>query len=452
MLPPKLFKISFPLINLSANFFLVIILFIVVLQYFYNDSASRCRPCVLRAVLLLPFSGEASCLLLPDHLIFNRCNIIYAWFGFTISFLLGFLCTVLTLVCTSNPWQVYGWSFGHFMLTDVKRSLWSCFKFVWEPVYGMADRAGAISNSLSAVFPGTTSNSILKAKGYFHVKKGLKDNKLRFSTEENYIKFEKDCRDVAGSETKEEFEHMVHLLAAKWRSREGDAVKWFLKEWCSEQYGTWYSGFTRAGLPNTNNSVERFNSALKRYVTKRRRLSLNKLLPACEDELVYHSIESGKRAFYCQPHFDRPKWIEAQIWANCIRGMAIETKAPAKGCFFVPSTTYLESLNSLPTVQVLRDAFNNYRQSAEPLHGENFGAFVQRCRSFWKLVTNTSPVFPEDCFTCNCPPICSMQPVNMPLDLAFTTRSLLPLHNWRETRSRIWTEESRFLLVQKVRM
>ena len=139
-------------------------------------------------------------------------------------------------------------------------------------MYGMADRAGAISNSLSAVFPGTTSNSILKAKGYFHVKKGLKDNKLRFSTEENYIKFEKDCRDVAGSETKEEFEHMVHLLAAKWRSREGDAVKWFLKEWCSEQYGTWYSGFTHAGLPNTNNSVERFNSALKRYVTKRRRL------------------------------------------------------------------------------------------------------------------------------------------------------------------------------------
>jgi len=40
------------------------------------------------------------------------------------------------------------------MLTDVKRSRWSCFKFEWEPVYGMADRAGAISNSLSAVFPG----------------------------------------------------------------------------------------------------------------------------------------------------------------------------------------------------------------------------------------------------------------------------------------------------------
>ena len=84
MLPPKLFKISFPLINLSANFFLVIILFIVVLQYFYNDSASRCRPCVLRAVFLSPFSGEASCLLLPDHLLFNRCNIIYArvWFHY----------------------------------------------------------------------------------------------------------------------------------------------------------------------------------------------------------------------------------------------------------------------------------------------------------------------------------------------------------------------------------
>ena len=168
---------------------------------------------------------------------------------------------------------------------------------------------------------------------------------------------------------------MVHLLAAKWHSREGDAVKWFLKEWCSKQCGTWHSGFTCAGLPNTNDSVERFNSALK-----------------C------------KPVFYCQPHFDCPKWIEAQIWATSIRGMVIETKAPAKGCFFVPSTTYLESLNSLPTVQVLRDAFNNYRQTAEPLHGENFGAFVQRRRSFWKLVTNTSPVFPEDCFTCNCPP------------------------------------------------
>ena len=280
-------------------------------------------------------------------------------------------------------------------------------------------------------FPRDNLQFHFESQGYFHIKKGLKDNKLRFSTEENYIKFEKDCRDVAGSETKEEFEHMVHLLAAKWRSREGDAVKWFLKEWCSEQYGTWYSGFTRAGLPNTNNSVERFNSALKRYVTKRRRLSLNKLLPACEDELMYHSIESGKRAFYSQPHFDRPKWIEAQIWATSIRGMVIETKAPAKGCFFVPSTTYLESLNSLPTVQVLRDASNNYRQTAEPLHGENFGAFVQRRRSFWKLVTNTSPVLPEDCFTCNCPPYLQYATCKHALGLGLHYKKLVAPPQWK---------------------
>jgi len=60
---------------------------------------------------------------------------------------------------------------------------------------------------------------------------------------------------------------------------------------------------------------------------------------------MYHSNESGKRAFYCQPHFDRLKWFEAQIWATSIRGMVIETKAPAKGSFFVPFATFLESLN-----------------------------------------------------------------------------------------------------------
>ena len=130
-LSPKLFKISFPLINLSANFFLVIILFTVVLQDFYNDSASRCRPCVLRAVFLLPFSGETSCLLLPDHLLFNRCNIIYARVWFHYQFLVGIsvYSAHIGLHCYFSHCYVYfsqSWRCGALVMVLFVRSEHSC--------------------------------------------------------------------------------------------------------------------------------------------------------------------------------------------------------------------------------------------------------------------------------------------------------------------------------------
>ena len=101
-------------------------------------------------------------------------------------------------------------------------------------------------------------------------------------------------------------------------------------------------------------------------------------------------------------------WSSQMVWSTNLghqySGHGHWNKSPGQRFFFCPICNILGISELLPTVQVLRDAYNNYRQTAEPLRGENLSAFVHRRRSFWKLVTNTSPAFPEDCYICNCPP------------------------------------------------
>ena len=74
------------------------------------------------------------------------------------------------------------------LLNMVKTGISELTNSTWNPQYAMADRADAIHNALSAVFP-----NIRKAKCYFHVKKGLRDHKHLFSNEANYRAFETDC-------------------------------------------------------------------------------------------------------------------------------------------------------------------------------------------------------------------------------------------------------------------
>jgi hypothetical protein len=145
------------------------------------------------------------------------------------------------------------------VLHTIKNGLKELLQFEWSPTVAMSDRAGAISNALKAQFTALEKH----AKCYFHAKKALKENKWRFTNDENYDKFEEDCSALAGFDQEDEFVHGMQLLNKKWRNREKVAVDWFLKEWGTESFRCWFSGYTPAGLPNTNNALERFNRALK---------------------------------------------------------------------------------------------------------------------------------------------------------------------------------------------
>ena len=289
------------------------------------------------------------------------------------------------------------------MLQTIKNALRSLSQFEWKPAFGMADRAGAIANAFQEVFPGTEMfESIKLAKCYFHVKKGLEDNAHRFKSRENFDQFVLDCKAISGFDTEEQFVHALDLLRIKWQSREKDAVVWFFSEWASENYRNWFSGFTTAGIPNTNNSVERFNGALKKYLTRKQRLSLSRLLVACQDELSYQSVLSRKGRFATVPTLDRSAWIDAQIWAKELQGKVLATKYPAEGCFFVPSTSCLASLPNV-SLSSIRSAYNDYRSSASPIQGEKFNAFVSRRQAFWKLTPVQRTIFTFGVYSCNCP-------------------------------------------------
>jgi hypothetical protein len=283
------------------------------------------------------------------------------------------------------------------ILSAVKEGLSTLLGFQWLPKVGMSDRAGAISNAFAEVF----LTNMRLAKCYFHVKKGLKDNKSRFSSETNYELFQSDCSDIAGFDTEQEFFDALDLLFRKWRSREKDAVDWFSSEWCTKSYGTWFSGFTSAGLPNTNNSLERFNRSLKLYVTSHQRLSFSKLLTKFKKELVYQSLTSKSSDFPKEPILDRQAWGKAQLWAKSITKANI-LKARTNNLYFVPTAALFKNLKAADKggVKFIRHEFEKgYDASTEPLEGENFDKYMKRRRGFWKLQKVTA----NNSFACNCP-------------------------------------------------
>jgi hypothetical protein len=279
------------------------------------------------------------------------------------------------------------------ILHSVNTALQELLQFEWAPEVAMSDRAGAISNAFKAQF----KNIEKLGKCYFHVKKALRDNKWRFSSDQTYEKFEQHCSSLASFDKEDEFVHGLQLLKKKWLNKEKNAIDWFLKEWGTENYRCWYSGFTPAGLPNTNNSLERFNRALKMYVTNHQRLSFSKIITNFKKELLYHSLLSDNQDFPAAPVLNRQHWGKAQVWYKSNKTLVLEGRN--KILFFAPAYPLRKKLkqsNSL-TRKNLKEAFDSYDCCTSPLPNENIDTYLTRRRSFWILQKNGSN------FSCNCP-------------------------------------------------
>ena len=281
------------------------------------------------------------------------------------------------------------------ILETIKDGMRELIDFEWTPRVAMSDRAGAIANALTAVWDGLDK----LAKCYFHVKKALKDNRHRFSSETNFEKFQNDCSLLAAFDDEDQFLEGLRLLDRKWRAREKDAMNWFLKEWATEAYRAWFSGFTPPGLPNTNNAVERFNRSIKVYVTSHQRLSFSKLITKFRKELTYRSLSSHSSDFWNRPQLNRRSWCAAQLWAKQNKANFLEAKND--NLFFCPSSELLHKLEIRGGVSkpAIRKAFSDFDKSLFCLDGENFDSYISRRRMFWKLQKQPN----SRTFTCNCP-------------------------------------------------
>ena len=118
-------------------------------------------------------------------------------------------------------------------------------------------------------------------------------------------------------------------------------MDWFLEEWRTELYRCWFSGFTPAGLPNTNNAIERFNRALKTHEHyQSSNIVISKLITKFNRELVYQSLLSKSSDFPAVPLLNRQAWGKAQLWYKFNKTNILECR---NNMFFVPTLSSKET-------------------------------------------------------------------------------------------------------------
>jgi hypothetical protein len=263
-------------------------------------------------------------------------------------------------------------------LEQMKDSYLQFFGHIWNPLYAMADSAGAIHNALSAVFPG-----IKIAKCYFHMRQAIVQHAADFSSPQNYENFLKDTENLASLPFEEQFLAGLKLFTQKWIRREPSLMRsWFLPYWCTETKRSWFVCFTFTGLPNTNNTVESRNKITKKFVSKKERVLLGRLLFKLKKELNFLSLLTKRSNFQVTPTSSRKVFVTAQVWILSMKMPGIKGRCILKGRggqFFVPSSNCIAKYN---TNKSLLEQLKKFNSSSLPLERETFREYVERVTSF----------------------------------------------------------------------
>ena len=135
----------------------------------------------------------------------------------------GFPCLIQGTVDAKHSFKLMGFTISmkedEAAFTDafkaVKDALRCFFQYDWNPMFAMADAAGAIHNALLNVFP-----HVKVAKCYFHMRQAIVQNKSRFSTEANYEQFMAETETLASLSSEEQFLAALELFKHKWQRKE----------------------------------------------------------------------------------------------------------------------------------------------------------------------------------------------------------------------------------------
>ena len=301
----------------------------------------------------------------------------------------GYPCLIFGTVDAKHSFHLLGftismkedeWAFTS-ALEQVKHAYVQFFGYVWEPSFAMADSAGAIHNALLAVFP-----DIKIAKCYFHMRQAIVQHAAHFSSEENYEKFLVDTKKLAGLPSEEQFLAGLDLFKNKWVRREPSLMRsWFLPYWCSEIKRNWFVSFTSPGLPNTNNTAESRNKITKKFVTRKERLSLGRLMYKLRKELSFLSLLTKRSTFQLTPTSSRKVFVDAQLWILSMKVPGMKDNCILKGRgghIFVPSS---ECISKCISQKNLFDELKKFQSCSLPLKGEKFEEYIQRVSSFYVL-------------------------------------------------------------------
>ena len=280
---------------------------------------------------------------------------------------------------------------------SIKLGVFAFFGFQMQPRCSVPDKAKAIYNALTSVFPAEMGYlGISVAICYFHNKQAIETNKARFSTEARRQAFESDIEKLHSITSTEVFKNAMTLFEKKWTRKEKDATSWYMEEW---GHTFFHAGATPVGAPVANCMTERNNRSIKDYVTNHERLAMGNFLGGAIEELVFQSNEEDKYPLSIAVTNDRQSWGYAQLWLKDTKKFIKESTSAHSKCFYAPSSSFLEH-NANPLLQDLRNAIWQCKQP-NLFDGEKFDDYVERTSQVhtFKLIESKNG---ENFFSCTC--------------------------------------------------
>ena len=147
------------------------------------------------------------------------------------------------------------------MLTSIRDALFLFFHFVMRPLSSVPDKARAIYNAISDLFPHADDYAgVVIAICYFHNKQAIETNKSKFSSDDRRQAFEADVEKLHALTSTAVFQKAMDLFQYKWSRKEKQATEWYMAEWGNTLF---HAGATPPGAPSANSTTKRSDSFFK---------------------------------------------------------------------------------------------------------------------------------------------------------------------------------------------
>lgn len=188
------------------------------------------------------------------------------------------------------------------------------------------------------------------------------------------------------------FDCMAELFCTKWRPLEEYFVEYFKTQWLGV-HSNWFEG-AAVYTPSTNNALESHNAVIKRKITFRKRLPLDKFLLTMKEmtQDVSKQFSDGVRIIAEEPCISKETWTKAATM-NVQKFKAFKAKKTSddKTTYVVPSSKCdLHNANEIYFKSLVRREWQSFDEYI------NFG-FQQ----FWKV--NLAMTNWDVSSSCTCP-------------------------------------------------
>ena len=276
-----------------------------------------------------------------------------------------------------------------FLINSIKSFVCVHLSFDMEPNYCISDNADEIFSAVTAEFPDT-----IKVNCYAQMMRNVRKSYRKDLTEKvlmNHIIA--DLRKIQSLCFEDDAKRAFALFFEKYASEVT-----FLDQFKASYYNGFKKNFVRvfllAGVPCSNNGLERFNQTIKQTLAFHQRLSAREFL----DGLVEWTRQISEDHSAQWPHHAYDMRVVDLTPSVQTRIRDVYRKAQLEEFETLESANsfYFRATNSDPTVEI-KELVRDWTAHDDD-DNESFMAFITRCLSVWALE------LAEDVhFTCSCP-------------------------------------------------